>query len=405
MRSSAPSGAVRRSSASASARSLSDPPPRRRRAGRSRRRARRRDRRRWRPAARRSWVRGWDRSERPRPAARRRGRVRVRRPTARRPARTGRPSPAQAQAQAPAPAPAPAPAQHPDDPRSARRRQAWRRGGGRGSGRRSSRRGSGCPRHRGGTCRGGRGGERRRSRLRVDVELAERLRLDLIRGVVDDLRVLVRPVVPERRQLDRVVVGGCRRGGILDELGVDHRRVRGHDGQRRAILRVVDRLEDHLGGHVVALRGIRLDLAGHRFARAVRRGVGHVPGVGLAGELHVARVDGCVRDAGLGRRCVEVGVVIVGVLVGIDLVERGDARVVLVGSSGTMPARMSASGGCGASAGAGSTPASSCSAASCSAGTGSRPAGRPQPMGASGCAGRSRSASVAGRTANGSSSS
>ncbi|WP_243683279.1 hypothetical protein [Clavibacter michiganensis] len=277
---------------------------------------------------------------------------------------------------------------------------------GRGGGSSSSRRGSGCPRHRGGTCRGGRGGERRRSRLRVDVELAERLRLDLIRGVVDDLRVLVRHVVPERRQLDRVVVVRVRgRGGILDELGVDHRRVRGHDGQRRAILRVVDRLEDHLGGRVVAGRGIRFDLAGHHFACAVRRGSGHVPGVGLAGELHVARVDGCVRDAGLGRRCVEVGVVIVGVLVGIDLVERGDARVVLVGSSGTMPARMSASGGCGASAGAGSTPASSCSAASCSAGTGSRPAGRPQPMGASGCAGRSRSASVAGRTANGSSSS
>ncbi len=147
---------------------------------------------------------------------------------------------------------------------------------------------------------------------------------------MDDLRVLVRHVVPERRQLDRVVVVRVRgRGGILDELGVDHRRVRGHDGQRRAILRVVDRLEDHLGGRVVAGRGIRFDLAGHRFARAVRRGVGHVPGVGLAGELHVARVDGCVRDAGLGRRCVEVGVVIVGVLVGIDLVERGDARVVL----------------------------------------------------------------------------
>ncbi|OUD92026.1 hypothetical protein CMMCAS05_08545 [Clavibacter michiganensis subsp. michiganensis] len=167
-------------------------------------------------------------------------------------------------------------------------------------------------------------------RLRVDVELAERLRLDLIRGVVDDLRVLVRHVVPERRQLDRVVVVRVRgRGGILDELGVDHRRVRGHDGQRRAILRVVDRLEDHLGGRVVAGRGIRFDLAGHHFACAVRRGSGHVPGVGLAGELHVARVDGCVRDAGLGRRCVEVGVVIVGVLVGIDLVERGDARVVL----------------------------------------------------------------------------
>lgn len=167
---------------------------------------------------------------------------------------------------------------------------------------------------------------------RVDVP-AERLRLDLmrgiVRGIVDDLRVLVHPVVPERRQLDRVVVGGCLHGGILDELGVDDRRVRGHDRRGRVILRVVDRLEHQLGGRVVDRRGIGLDLAGQHLARSVCRGGGHVPGVGLAGELHVARVDRGVRDAGLGRRRVEGGVEIMGVLVRVHLVERGDALVVL----------------------------------------------------------------------------
>ncbi len=120
-------------------------------------------------------------------------------------------------------------------------------------------------------------------------------------------------------------------GRLLDQLGVDHGSVRDRVGQAHVVVHAVGGLQHQLGGRVVHGLGLRLDLARQHLAREhlarrVVRGRRHVPGVGLAGELDVARVHRRRRDLGLGGG--RVGRVR-GVVGGIRLVERGDAVLVL----------------------------------------------------------------------------
>ncbi|OUE32127.1 hypothetical protein BFL35_01505 [Clavibacter michiganensis] len=151
--------------------------------------------------------------------------------------------------------------------------------------------------------------------------------------VVHDAGVLVELVVVQGRQQHVVHgrdLGRDLLGRLLDQLGVDHGSVRDRVGQAHVVVHAVGGLQHQLGGRVVHGLGIPLDLvrqhlAREHLARRVVRGRRHVPGVGLAGELDVARVHRRRRDLGLGGGRVG-GVRGVG---GIRLVERGDAVLVL----------------------------------------------------------------------------